>query len=371
MKQIQNLYKSPPHQKERSSNKTIKFHDNVLDSSSSGGSKEATAYRNSADESDSMDNQICRNFKPIGMVAVYAQNNDIKDNNNLNPFHCLTITQREEQVSTCSFKSKPTTKHHTNLYPDYKYDGQEQDKTCSSKATQPIVTPRKKRNEPVVKRRKKKNKVTTTIDLTHIDSGDDSDNEGLGGAPYHIIRKENKLFYSYDPRGIEGDEELPPVYCQSCRCPRQYCANRVLGRMSAEDVGFLLYRNSHDNLPDSSRGGLKDEFAMAYKRAVHSKMRENRIPFPFGYDLGVCYKLPRCVRKGYLRKFLTAVSEEDNMQEDLVLNGELDATKEELEQLTERYCSAHDGHEVVRCESPEVKEEVICCESPIKEDEDV
>ena len=144
---------------------------------------------------------------------------------------------------------------------------------------------------------------------------DDSDN-GLKGTPYCQIRNENSLFYSYNPRGVEGKKKLPNDYCQFCQCPRQYCANTVFGKVCADDVEFLLYRNCHNGPIDSTHGaGLKEHFQSAYMR-------------------------------------LGEVEKEEERQTELLFNGELDASSEELEALKNSLIS-HDPDEVI-CEEHNV-----------------
>jgi hypothetical protein len=67
------------------------------------------------------------------------------------------------------------------------------------------------------------------------------------------IRKENRLYFSYDPRGIENDDHLPEDYCLMCRCPNQYCAEKMFGKYlyklmekQISRMGFEYYDKEKD-----------------------------------------------------------------------------------------------------------------------------
>jgi hypothetical protein len=45
------------------------------------------------------------------------------------------------------------------------------------------------------------------------------------------IKKNNTLFYTYDPRGNKT-KPLPKGYCSSCLCPQIYCAETIFGNMT-------------------------------------------------------------------------------------------------------------------------------------------
>ena len=69
--------------------------------------------------------------------------------------------------------------------------------------------------------------------------------------PLFLIRNKNPLFYSYDPRGESKTicKSNPMIYCQYCRCPAQYCADLVIGCLSAK---HSLYKMNDDNIQDYS-----------------------------------------------------------------------------------------------------------------------
>ena len=121
----------------------------------------------------------------------------------------------------------------------------------------------------------------------------------LPGAMYETIREKHSLFFTYDPRGtLDSDER----YCRDCRCPKNYCSNIVLG-----PVAKIHCESWIDESPDGimhvgySADSLHYNFTRAYAFSLFSKMRDNRIPIPPGYDdtdEKKVLKLPKCVERG-------------------------------------------------------------------------
>ena len=121
-------------------------------------------------------------------------------------------------------------------------------------------------------------------------------------APLSLIRKQNKLYFSYDPRGYKTDP-LPDDYCVHCRCPTVYCAEVVFGVMSLNHAETLAY--SPGPHCTGERSDMKELFDRAYTKLVFAKIKFN------GIDLGVAetkrsffaLKIPKCMKRQSLKKF--------------------------------------------------------------------
>ena len=154
-------------------------------------------------------------------------------------------------------------------------------------------------------------------------------------STYEEIKRENKLFFTYDPAGVESGEILPDGYCVHCRCPSLYCSNIVLGRDCLHHMEFLLYRcHGSSSIHDTSTLGLKETFAEVYTDALNAKRRANAIYFDHGFKISRNYIVPYCVRRGYRKRFLSNVRKEEQYEYDVLFNGDLDISNEELENMS-------------------------------------
>ena len=125
-------------------------------------------------------------------------------------------------------------------------------------------------------------------------------------APLSLIRKQNKLYFSYDPRGYKTDP-LPIGFCVHCRCPLVYCAEVVFGEMSLNHAETLAYTPGPHCTEE--RSDMKELFDRAYTKLVFAKIKFNHI------DLGVeetkrsffALKIPKCMKRNSLKRFLAKI----------------------------------------------------------------
>ena len=137
-------------------------------------------------------------------------------------------------------------------------------------------------------------KKLRTSKLLHIDSLQDSMLDHP--VPYQSIKDMNRLFFSYDPRGIKFDEKLPQKYCPDCRCPSQYCSNIVMAKEVEEHVRFLV------NDDRSCRCGhpltymsLECTVKKAYSHQVNHRMLNNGIKYVEGFNPYQGHTIPKCM----------------------------------------------------------------------------
>ena len=133
-------------------------------------------------------------------------------------------------------------------------------------------------------------------------------------TPFSLIKKENKLYFSYDPRGYPTDP-LPDNYCMFCRCPMVYCCEIVFGQMSLDAAETLAYTPGPHCTEE--RSDMKELFDRAFTKLVFAKIKFNDI------DLGVeatkksfyALKIPKCMKRKSLRRFY-AKNEANNYPDD-------------------------------------------------------
>jgi hypothetical protein len=118
---------------------------------------------------------------------------------------------------------------------------------------------------------------------THVD---DDDLTGYVGGNLGVPYKGEK----WDPRGFqEGTDgaKMPPHYCRSCRCPPQFCHERLFGKY----IELAIIYNLSDIDTDPSQELLDGMFKYRYNEELRRKI--------FGvtqtYDTST-YQVPYCVR---------------------------------------------------------------------------
>ena len=81
------------------------------------------------------------------------------------------------------------------------------------------------------------------IDLTDL-----KEEDLLPGTPLDLIKSQHSLFYLYNPRGFNKRRFLPPGYCVYCRCPENYCADKVFGEICCVGAIEIMHENgTHDD----------------------------------------------------------------------------------------------------------------------------
>ena len=152
------------------------------------------------------------------------------------------------------------------------------------------------------------------------------------GLPFSLIKQQNKLYFSYNPRGYPIDP-LPNDYCKHCRCPINYRAEVVFGKTSMNFVETLAYTSGLHCTEE--RSDMKKIFDRAYTKLVFAKIRFN------GFDLNVeesetswrALKIPRCVKKESMKKFLCKI--EANNYPDFGSDWDEEKEEEELKEKGE------------------------------------
>lgn len=159
-----------------------------------------------------------------------------------------------------------------------------------------------------IKKEKKKTEEKVIIDM----SGDD-DNFDFG-TPFDVLKKQNLLYFSYDPRGLTLRKKLPDSYCKGCRCPENYCADDILGSMSSDHALTML--NERGSLSDLDAGDFKACFKLAYSEAVENKMRWNSVKFDCTHSSSISIiSVPTCVRYGHMKQFINDMKAEKTRDE--------------------------------------------------------
>ena len=153
------------------------------------------------------------------------------------------------------------------------------------------------------KRRKKMSKQTSTSNtkrkLNEVTPSkkeeDDTKIVDLTKPPsLSTIRTKNKLFVSYDPRGLKGSA-LPIDYCKDCHCPTPYCSDLVFGKSCYRHVEIMVAKNGFEDY--KKEGDVLWEYMNHLNDQVHVKMIQNNISYG-NYCLTTDYDLPECMKKG-------------------------------------------------------------------------
>jgi hypothetical protein len=196
----------------------------------------------------------------------------------------FVIPQSAVVIDLCNIDSSITGQNSSSTkqspsYPKYHHP----DNMLSNSASRPN---RNSKPRPH-KRSKKEHQTREIIDLTVPSS-------------LLAIREQNKVYFSYDPRGVSIDN-VPDDYCQDCRCPKPYCADKVFGihcnqymeRMIGR-MGFDYYQRERDLLWD---------YHSHYVCMLEMKLSFNNIRVGnFSFDRDA--ELPSCVKQGSYKTFL-------------------------------------------------------------------
>ena len=127
----------------------------------------------------------------------------------------------------------------------------------------------------------------------------------LPGTPSLIkIRNTFKEYFTYDPRGNVRSWDNITSYCSYCKCPSEYCAEKMFGKMCSEHTQQMI-DNDKVNI-DYDIDDVNEIFGKVYSEAIHAKLLINKIEFYF-VDLNnrEQFTVPKCVRKNSLRNLLT------------------------------------------------------------------
>lgn len=137
-----------------------------------------------------------------------------------------------------------------------------------------------------------------------IVKGDTIFDDSMHGTPVDIIKDRHPLFYTYDPRGIEKGVDLPPAYCSRCRCPLNYCAEKVFGSMIEKRCDYEIYKRMgvhvyHDKYE------IQMIFEKFYTEAVTAKLMWNNINFEFDHrNMVRRLYIPGCMKYRSFRRVI-------------------------------------------------------------------
>ena len=124
-------------------------------------------------------------------------------------------------------------------------------------------------------------------------------------ASIETIRKENNLYFTYDPRGVENDDDLPKDYCIECRCPTPYCAEKMFGKHLYKYMEILIGRMGFDYYKKEK--DIHWDILSHYINMLEMKLCFNNIALG-DWKLDNHTLLPMCIKQGSYRKLLDDVS---------------------------------------------------------------
>ena len=119
------------------------------------------------------------------------------------------------------------------------------------------------------------------------------------------LRSNNALFYSYDPRGRQIKHEEKDLFCNLCKCPKLYCAEKVFGEMCYKHVEHLVAKLGFDVIDTQLM--VIQHFNRTYTELVHHKMMWNHISFA-KYNTRMYVPVPDCMRLASLRRIIDDVA---------------------------------------------------------------
>ena len=119
------------------------------------------------------------------------------------------------------------------------------------------------------------------------------------------IKKRFSLFYSYNPQGCDVPIHSDFPFCEHCRCPLVYCSDTVFGKACYDDVERLVCKMGFDEFDNYSK--IKTFFRCTYSDMVKSKMLINKVSMKNVSEYRYM-KLPRCIKKGSLRRLIEDVN---------------------------------------------------------------
>ena len=171
---------------------------------------------------------------------------------------------------------------------------------------------------------KKKTKQTKEVEEEVVDAVVDLSQRYEGsmmpGTPLAVLKKQNMLYFTYNPMGYDPDFMLPRGYCRHCRSPNNYCAQLVFGENCKRQAEHIIYniRGGSDTMDNDDVLQVYEEI---YTEAVHNKAMENEILFHDEYDKDeAVLNVPRCVRRSSQKRLLLRFKSEEESAADALWN---------------------------------------------------
>ena len=131
-------------------------------------------------------------------------------------------------------------------------------------------------------------KIKHTYDTEVIDLTIDDDTPSM-----EDIRRNNGLFFMYDPHGIWANHSKPG-YCSDCGCPQTYCGNIVFGRECMIRSEYILVKKRKC---DVDKVDVLNTLSRVYSEVVQAKARNNMISEEMVEESYDPCLLPNCIMK--------------------------------------------------------------------------
>ena len=139
------------------------------------------------------------------------------------------------------------------------------------------------------------------------------------------IRSEHSLFFEYDPRGKKL-LHTDVGYCVDCTCPKEYCAEKVFGKVVRGYMEHLINKDGFEKF--ATETDIQKSYKRTYTELIHSKMIFNNISFA-NFNVRKFVPVPKCMKRSSLSDLINDVSmwkEQD--QKEVVSWGPNDSQKE-------------------------------------------
>ena len=207
----------------------------------------------------------------------------------------------------------------------------------SNKVKRKIVNPMKKKqdiidlcqSESIGMFTKKKDDVEV-IDITDDRSAAIKSGQLLPGTPISLIRSNYSLYFSYDPRGLKVTP-LKIGYCMYCKCPSNYCAEKVFGHICYKRCETKIYSKGCHRFDDEA---IEDMYRKVYTKMLFAKMSFNNI----SYTTTHLYRIPKCMKLNSYSRLLARVKRDNKKSDKLLWDDDFDMSKEELNAFAKRHC---------------------------------
>jgi hypothetical protein len=151
--------------------------------------------------------------------------------------------------------------------------------------------------------------------FSHFGEMDDKQ-DSTEGSPlsFETIRNNNRLFFSYDPRGVPVQNDLPKDYCPDCRCPLPYCSNIVMGKEVEEHVRFLTNDDRRGRCGHDLRYvAVEATVKKAFSHQINHRMLNNGIRYVEGFNPYQGHCIPKCMLATQKKIIEKMMKEEDTI----------------------------------------------------------
>ena len=148
------------------------------------------------------------------------------------------------------------------------------------------------------------------------------------GTPLNLIKNTHSLFFAYDPRGYKK-KNLPNGYCRACRCPKNYCAEVVYGKICAARVEMLINEKGTLNVDEDE---IVEMFEEVYSINIYAQLMRNSLKFEKELKMNI----PRCMRMQSMKRLVKKI-EKLNVEDDGLTWEDYDMTVDEIDKFARKY----------------------------------